>query len=324
MLNENKIYVVNGCVNHSKERMIQMRKTCLFVSLVIAFVSVFSIGTFAAETQPTKTETFFSTLETNQIMQYVNPGKNDEMGPLKIKDMSIRLIKDDEGKEIAEWVGTVGLWIWEAKMYIIEDGCFYYFPQFNKHMDLSFLIDEEVKETTEFVSSQTDSLLGQPCYQEYMTFVSASEENIKGIGKVYKETFSYDAEAILNDLIANDLIERPNYNINYSDNESIADYIYWNGGCYNPKTDEFDGELYYVSELLEKNEVIFYFNENGDMLACDYYTGEGTEMENVYYELGFADYITLDVPTDEFIVPDSSSSLAVFELFAKIVFAFLF
>lgn len=301
-----------------------MKKTCLFVALILLFVSVFSTGAIAADAEATKTKAFFETLETSKKMKLVNPGKNEDMGPLKLKDMSIRLIKNDAGIEIAEWVGTTSIAFWEAKMYILDDGIYYYFPQFNSHMDLSFLIGEKVNEMMDSVAIQTDSILGQPCYEEYMKFSSDSEETVSGFGKVYKETFTYDAEAILNELIAEGLIESPDYYINYSDHESIADYIYWNGGCYNPETDEFDGELYYVSELLEKNEVVFYYNENGDMLACDYYTGEGTEMENTHYELGFADGITLDVPDDEFIVPDSSSSLAVFEMFARIIFTLLF
>lgn len=301
-----------------------MKKTCFVVALIMLFVSVFSTAAFAVDSETTKTDAFFDALETSKTMMYVNPGKNDDMGPLKLKDMSIRLIENEEGKEIAEWVGTVGILFWDAEMYIVEEGIYYYFPQFNRHMNLSFLIDDEVKETMDFVAMQTDSLLGQPCYEEHMKFVSATEENVPGIGKVYKETFSYDAGAILDELIAEDLIESPDYYINYSNHESIADYIYWNGGCYNPETDEFDGELYYVSELLEKNEVVFYYNENGDMLACDYYVGEGTEMENTHYELGFADRITLDVPEDEFTVPESSPSLRIFEMFARIIFAMLF
>lgn len=301
-----------------------MKKTCFVVALIMLFVSVFSSAAFAGDSEATKTEAFFDALEVSKTMKYINPGKNDDMGPLKLKDMSIRLIENEEGKEIAEWVGTMGILFWDAEMYIVEEGIYYYFPQFNRHMNLSFLIDDEVKETMDFVAMQTDSLLGQPCYEEYMEFISATEENVPGIGKVYKETFGYDAGAILDELIAEGLIERPNYYINYSNHESIADYIYWNGGCYNPETDEFDGELYYVSELLEKNEVVFYYNENGDMLACDYYVGEGTEMENTYYELGFADCITLNVPADGFIVPESSSSLRIFEMFARIIFAILF
>lgn len=290
-----------------------MKKISIVLALVLVFTSVFSICANAAE--ETLTEKFFDEIEETQAVTFYQPMKNESFDNFSYEKVSMRLTENENGEEISELVGSAKVGFMEVEGYITQKGLFIYFPQFNRHMDLSFIWKDKTDELLEmFWGYEEDDLMPSLSYPEHMIFKSVEETEIDGYGKVYIETFTYDLEAIVDDLVAKDIIPDPvRHGISLDDNMALGEFFM-------NYSDDNSGSAYL---MLFKNEASFIYNEKGQLISAEYFTGEGENVDNVNYELGYIGAISAGADADSFIMPESSANLDVLVMFIRLIFTLL-
>lgn len=292
-----------------------MKKISLVLASVLLFVSVFSMGAYASS-EVTKTEAFFSKLAETQSLKLVNPKDEEITGVdfIDFTEMSVRMFTDEAGNKKSEMIGSFKIGFMEVDMFALQSGLYIYFPQYDRHMDYSFIYKDKIDEVIEETSSMTVDLLLPVAYSDLMTLKSAGEQELEGYGKAYVETFSYDLKSIVKDLEMRGLVPNPNpYGVNFNDNEEVGDFILHSGA---------DNASWY-SDLAYQNEAFFAYDENGNLIACDYFAVKGERITEVEYEVGFVECIEPVVNANDFILPESSMNLEVFMMFVRLIFSFV-
>lgn len=290
-----------------------MKKISVVFALALLLVSVFSIGAHAADA--TKTETFFADIERTGAITLYEPAKSENTNRFSENKVSMRHVEDENGKVMTEYFSSSKVFFLDLEMYVTQKGLFMYFPQFNRHMDFSLIFDNQAKDVFEELLYEETELMPLPSYPEYMSLKSSVKEtDVAGYGDLYTETFSYDTEAVVNDLVAKNIIPDPTlYGISLDDNEALGDF-YWN------YAGDYSG---FAASLFYKNEATFIFNEKGQLVAADYFTGEGKDIDNEYYELGEIGGFSAGAAAEDFEMPESSTSLKIFMMFVRLLFKFM-
>ncbi len=290
-----------------------MKKLSLVFAMILVLTSVFSIC--AGATSETKTEKFFADIERTGAITLYEPMKSENTKNFSEYKVSMRQIEDENGKIMTEYFSSSKVFFLDMETYATQKGLFMYFPQFNRHLDFSLLFDNQAKDVFEELLYEETELMPQPSYPEYMSLKSSVKEtDVAGYGDLYIETFTYDTEAVVNDLVAKKIIPDPAlYGISLDDNEALGDF-YWN------YAGDYSG---FAASLFYENEVTFIFDENGMLLAADYYTGEGRDVDTVYYELGEIGGFSAGASADDFEMPVSSSSLKIFMMFVRFMLRFM-
>lgn len=290
-----------------------MKKFSVALALVLVFTSVFSIC--ANATAETMTEKFFAEIEETQAVTYYQPMRNEEMNGFTYEKASIRIVENANGEKISELYGAAKLGFMNIEAFATQDGLFMYFPQFNRHMDFSFVYKDKSEDIlADFLGYEDDDLLPSISYPEYMIFKSVDESEVAGYGKVYTEKFTYDLEGIVNDLVSKDIIPDPTlYGVSLDDNKALSEF-YWN------YAGDYSG---FAASLFSQNEAIFMYNDKGQLIAADYFSGEGKDIDSVYYELGEIGAVAAGADAEDFVMPESSHNLEVFMMFVRLVFSLL-
>lgn len=290
-----------------------MKKISIVLVLVLTFMSVFSI--FANATGTTITEKFFAEIEETKAVTYYQPMKNENVNGFSYEKASIRIIEDENGEKISEVYGAAKLGFMRIEAFATREGLFMYFPQFNRHMDFSFVYKDKSEDIlSSFLGYEDDDLLPSPSYPEYMILKSVEESEVAGYGKVITEKFSYDLEPVVDDLVSKDIIPDPTrYGVSLDDNKALSEF-YWN------YAGDYSG---FAASLFSQNEAIFMYNDKGQLIAADYFSGEGKEVDNVYYEIGEVGAIAAGAEAEDFVMPESSHNLEVFMMFVRLVFSLL-
>lgn len=290
-----------------------MKKVSIILALVLVFTSVFSICANAAG--ETITEKFFAEIEETQAVTYYQPMKNENMNGFSYEKASIRIIEDENGEKISEVYGAAKLGLMRIEAFATQEGLFMYFPQFNRHMDFSFVYKDKSEDIlADFLGYEDDDLLPSLSYPEYLIFKSVEESEVAGYGKVYTEKFTYDLEAIVDDLVAKDIIPDPvRYGISLDDNMALGEFFI-------NYADDFSGFAY---SLFFQNEVTFMFNDKGQLIAADYFSGEGKDIDSVNYEIGDIGAVAAGADTEDFVMPESSHNFEIFMMFVRLVFSLL-
>lgn len=289
-----------------------MKKLSLVFAMILVFTSVFSICANAAS--ETKTEKFFADIEKNKAITLYEPMKSENTNRFSENKVSMRHVEDENGKVMTEYFSSSKVFFLDLEMYVTQKGLFVYFPQFNRHMDFSLIFDNQTKDVFEELLYEETVLMPLPSYPEYMSLKSSVKEtDVAGYGDLYIETFTYDTEAVVNDLVAKGIIPDPAlYGISLDDNEALGDF-YWN------YAGDYSG---FAASLFYKNEATFTFNEKGQLVAADYFTGEGKDIDNEYYELGEIGGFSAGASAEDFEMPESSKSLRIFMMFVRLLFKF--
>lgn len=290
-----------------------MKKISIVLALVLAITSVFSVCASAAD--ETITEKFFAEIEETQAVTYYQPMRNEEMNGFTYEKASIRIVENANGEKISELYGAAKLGFMNIEAFATQDGLFMYFPQFNRHMDFSFVYKDKSEDIlADFLGYEDDDLLPSLSYPEYMIFKSVDESEVAGYGKVYTEKFTYDLEGIVNDLVSKDIIPDPTlYGVSLDDNKALSEF-YWN------YAGDYSG---FAASLFSQNEAIFMYNDKGQLIAADYFSGEGKDIDSVYYELGEIGAVAAGADAEDFVMPESSHNLEVFMMFVRLVFSLL-
>ena len=290
-----------------------MKRLSAVLALVLIFTSVFSV--FANAETETKTEKFFSEIEESKSITFYEPMKNEDMGGFSYGKTSVRYAEDGNGENITEYFASAKLWFIDLKMYATQKGLFLYFPQINRHIDFSFIWEDETNDIFVNLLYEDTELMPSPSYPEYMRLKSSDvETDVAGYGDLYIETFTYDIGAVVNDLMSENIIPDPSlYDISLDDNKALSEF-YWN------YAGDYSG---FASSLLYENEATFTFNEKGQLVAADYFTGEGKDVDNEHYELGEFGGIEAGATTEDFEIPESSKELKALTIFIRLVFSFL-
>ncbi len=287
-----------------------MKRLSAVLALALIFTSVFSV--FANATTETRTEKFFAEIEESKAVTFCEPMKNEDMGGFSYGKTSVRYAEDEKGEKINEYFASARLWFIDLEMYATREGLFLYFPQFNRHIDYSFIFEDETNDIFINLLYEETELMPSPSYPEYMNLKSSVvETDVAGYGDLYIETFTYDIEAVVNDLVSEDIIPDPSlYDISLDDNEALSEF-YWN------YAGDYSG---FASSLLYENEATFIFNEKGQLVAADYFTGEGKDVDIENYELGEFGGISPGASAEDFEMPESSANLEILTIFIKLVF----
>lgn len=290
-----------------------MKKISIVLALVLVFTSVFSVC--ANATGETRTEKFFAEIEETKAVTFYEPMKNEEIDGFSYEKVSMRLIENENGEEVSELSGVAKLGFMDIEMYATQKGLLIYFPQFNRHMDFSFIWKDKTEDIlADFLGYEEDDLLPSLSYPEHMIFKSVEESEVAGYGKVFTEKFTYDLEAIVNDLVSKDIIPDPTrYGVSLDDNKALSEF-YWN------YAGDYSG---FASSLFYQNEATFMFNDKGQLIAADYFTGEGKDIDNVYYELGYIGAVAAGADAEDFVMPESSASLEIFMMLVRLIFTLL-
>ncbi len=290
-----------------------MKKLSAVIALILMFVSVFSICANAAS--ETKTEEFFAKIEETKAITLYEPMKRENTNRFSENKVSMRHIEDENGKVMTEYFSSSKVFFLDLEMYATQKGLFLYFPQFNRHMDFSLVFGDQAKDVFDELLYEETELMPLPSYPEYMSLKSSVKDtDVAGYGDLYTETFTYDTEAVVNDLVSKNIIPDPAlYGISLDDNEALGDF-YWN------YAGDYSG---FAASLFYKNEVTFTFNEKGQLVAADYFTGEGKDIDNEYYELGEIGGFSAGASAEDFEMPESSTSLKIFMLFVRLVYKFM-
>ena len=278
-----------------------MKKFSAVLVSVLVFVSVFSICAGAAN--ETRTEKFFAEIEESKAVTFYEPMQNEDMGGFSYGKTSIRYTEDGNGENITEYFASAKLWFIDLEMYATQKGLFLYFPQFNRHIDFSLIWEDEANDILADLLYEESELMPLPSYPQYMSLKSSVEEtNVAGYGVLYTETFTYDTEAVVKDLVSKDIIPDPaHYGISLDDNRALSEF-YWN------YAGDFSG---FAASLLYENKATFTFDEKGRLVAADYFTGEGRDIDSEYYELGELGSIAAGASAEDFEMPESSKNLDV-------------
>ena len=183
-------------------------------------------------------------------------------------------------------------------------------------MDFSYIVQEKADEVLKEMLYDNTELMPLPSYPEYMILKSSvTETDVAGYGELYTETFAYDTEAVVNDLVSKNIIPDPSlYDIPLDDNKALSEFFLNYSGDYSG----------FASTLLYCNEATFTFNEKGQLVAADYFTGEGKDVESEYYELGEFGGIEAGASAEDFEIPESSKELKALMMFIRFFFGFLF
>lgn len=286
-----------------------MKKLSFVLAMILVFTSVFSICAGAAG--ETRTEKFFADIEKTGAITLYEPMKSENTNKFSENKVSMRQIEDENGKVMTEYFSSSKVFFLDIETYAIQKGLFMYFPQFNRHLDFSLIFDNQIKDVFEELLYEETELMPLPSYPEYMSLKSSVKEtDVAGYGDIYIETFTYDTEAVVNDLVAKKIIPNPAlYGISLDDNEALGDF-YWN------YAGDYSG---FAASLFYKNEATFIFDENGMLLAADYFTGEGRDVDTVYYELGEIGGFSAGASAEDFELPASSASLKIFMMFVRLM-----
>lgn len=273
-----------------------MKKFSLVLAMVFILISAFSA--FANASGETKTEKFFDDIEKNKAVTFFEPMKNEDMGGFSYDKTSIRYSEDEKGENISEYFASAKLWFIDLEMYATQKGLFLYFPQINCHIDFSFVWEDDFNDVFVNLLYEDTELMPFPSYHEYMILKSSTvDTDIAGYGDIYTEVYTYDIEAVVNDLVSKDIIPDPTlYGISLDDNKALSEF-YWN------YAGDYSG---FASMLLYRNEATFEFDENGMLLSADYFTGEGKDVDTVEYAFRSIGGIVPDAEDDDFIMPESS------------------
>lgn len=284
-----------------------MKKFSAVLVSVLVFVSVFSICAGAAN--ETRTEKFFAEIEESKAVTYYGPMQNEDMGGFSYGKTSIRYTEDGNGENISEYFASAKLWFIDLEMYATQKGLFLYFPQFNRHIDFSLIWEDEANDILADLLYEESELMPLPSYPQYMSLKSSVKEtNVAGYGDLYTETFTYDTEAVVKDLVSKDIIPNPAlYGISLDDNKALSEF-YWN------YAGDFSG---FASSLLYENKATFTFDEKGQLVAADYFTGEGRDIDSEYYELGELGSIAAGASAEDFEMPESSKNLDVISMLIR-------
>lgn len=287
-----------------------MKRLSAVLALVLIFTSVFSV--FANAETETKTEKFFSEIEESKSITFYEPMKNEDMDGFSYGKTSVRYAEYGNGENITEYFASAKLWFIDLKLYATQKGLFMYFPQINRHIDFSFIWEDETNDIFVNLLYEDTELMPSPSYPEYMRLKSSVvETDVAGYGDLYIETFTYDIKAVVNDLVSKDIIPDPTlYGISLDDNKALSEF-YWN------YAGDYSG---FASSLLYRNEATFTFNEKDQLVAADYFTGEGKGVDNEYYELGELGGIEAGATTEDFEMPESSANFEIFMMFIKLIF----
>lgn len=290
-----------------------MKKISAVLAFILVLASVFSV--FANAAGETQTEKFFAEIKETKAVTLYQPMKNEEINGFSYEKVSMRIVENESGEEISEIGGVFKLGFMEIEAYATQEGLFVYFPQFNRHMDFSFILKDETENVlADFLGYRENDLIPTLSYSEYMMLKSVDESEIAGYGKVYTEKFSYDLEAIVGDLVAKDIIPDPTrYGVSLDDNKALSEF-YWN------YSGDYSG---FASSLLYQNEAVFMYNDKGHLIAADYFTGEGEEIDHICYELGSVGGIDAGADAEDFSMPDSSFGMKIFMMFIRLVFTIL-
>lgn len=290
-----------------------MKRLSAVLASVLIFTSVFSV--FANAATETKTEKFYAEIEASKAVTFYEPMKNEDMGSFSYGKTSVRYAEYGNGENITEYFASAKLWFIDLKMYATQKGLFLYFPQINRHIDFSFILENETNDVFINLMYEETELMPSPSYPEYMRLKSSVvETDVAGYGDLYVETFTYDIEAVVNDLVSKNIIPDPSlYDISLNDNKALSEF-YWN------YAGDYSG---FASSLLYENEATFAFNEKGQLVAADYFTGEGKDVDNEHYELGEFGGIEAGASAEDFEMPESSKELRVLMMFIKILFKLL-
>lgn len=291
-----------------------MKKLSIALAFILIFTSVFSVSANADE--GTRTEKFFAEIAETQAITLYDPMKGESVNGLNFKKTSMRIVEDENGEAYSEMCGFLKLGFLDVEVYVNKNGMFMYYPQFNRHMDFSFVWKEQTEDILgEFLGFEENDLIPMPSYPEYMILKSSvTKTDVEGYGNLYVETFTYDIEAVVDDLVSKDIIPDPAlYGISLEDNAALSQF-YWN---YSGDNSGF------ASSLLYENEATFVFDENGILVAADYFTGEGKEVNSVVFELGNFGGFSAGADAEDFTMPESSANLEVFMIFVKLIFSIL-
>ena len=288
-----------------------MKKISIILVISILFVSMFSMSAFAAE-PATKTDAFFSTVYDTKGITLV--GLNTSGAPgFSVPEMSARVTTDENGKSYMEMVGSAKFAFFKLDLFALKDGLYMYFPQFNRHMDYSFIYKDMTDELVSDFTAKTIDLFLPIAYVEYLTLESAGEEHIENYGTAYVERFSYNKDALINDLVRKGLIPNPKYyNVNIYDENEIIEFVY---------NYAQDDTAYKYAKFLSEDFMTFAYNENDDLVYCNYYVTEGDSVRNVVYDYSLFECIKAGADNNKFVLPESSLGLEIFELLAKLVYS---
>lgn len=290
-----------------------MKRLSAVLALVLIFASVFSV--FANAAVETRTERFFDEIEKSKAVTFYEPMKNEDMNGFSYGKTSIRYAEDVNGENINEYFASAKLGFVDLKMYATQKGLFLYFPQINRHIDFSYIVQEKADEVLRDMLYDDTELMPSPSYPEYMRLKSSVvETDVAGYGDLYVETFTYDLEAVVNDLVSKNIIPDPSlYDISLNDNKALSEF-YWN------YAGDYSG---FASSLLYENKATFTFNEKGQLVAADYFIGEGKDIDNEHYELGEFGGIEAGALSEDFEMPESSKELKAFTVFIRFIIEFL-
>ena len=291
-----------------------MKRFSAVLAFVLIITSVFSFFAYAAA--ETRTEKFFAIIEKNKSVTLYEPMKNEDMGGFSYEKVSMQVVEDENGETVSELYGSAKLWFVDIDMYATQGGMLLYLPQINRHLDFFYIFGDEAENITEIFSDYDETdLMPLPSYPEYMSLKSSTvESDVDGYGDLYTETFVYDTESVVADLVSKDIIPDPAlYDISLDDNKALSEF-YWN------YAGDYSG---FASSLLYKNEATFTFNEKGQLVAADYFTGEGRDVYNEYYELGEIGGFEAGASAEDFEIPESSKDLKVLTMFLKFFFKLL-
>lgn len=278
-----------------------MKKLSAVLALVLIFTFVFSA--FANASGDTRTEKFFAEIEKTKAVTIYEPMKSENIKGISCDKVSLRHTEDENGRTVSEYYGSAKFFFIEMEAYATQNGMVMYFPQFNRHIDFYSVDQDKAAAVLSDLLYDETELMPLPSYPEYMSLKSSVVvTDVEGYGDLYVETFTYNLRAVVNDLVAEGIIPDPVlYDVPIYDNEALSDF-YWN------YAGDYSG---YMASLLYRNEATFIFDENGMLLAADYFTGEGREVDNEYYELGEIGGFAAGAAAEDFEIPQSSKNLDV-------------
>ena len=119
------------------------RFSAVLVSVLVFVLAFSAIANAASETI---TEKFFYEIEKSKAVTFYEQIKNEDMGGFSYGKTSIRYAEDENGEEICEYFASAKLWFIDLEMYATQKGMFMYFPQINRHMDFSYIVQEKADE----------------------------------------------------------------------------------------------------------------------------------------------------------------------------------
>ncbi len=286
-----------------------MKKISILISFVLIFSFIFSVSSSASDFS-SRTEQFFAKVEEAQALRFVPPFISDVPG-MEFYDTYVRVCKDNNGKEYVESAGKSKIAFVEIEMYALKDKLYMYFPQFNCHADLSELYADKTDDVLDDFNGAANAALMIPAHKEHMYFYQSEEKLIEDYGTVYIERYKYDKKAVLHEILENGEIVLPDgVNIN----KISCDEIAW-------KLIDMGEKESNVAFFLWAEYAEFVFNEDGNLVGGNYYTGNGADMDHEMFDMNDYKYIAPETDMTKFELPKSSSNSFIFTFFVKLVFS---